>query len=71
MTRTMIYPHRWPFVSVSRIRDERGFGEVDVTKKRALERWENEGGKIPELFSAADRTRSARANPDAGGDRTG
>lgn len=45
-------------------RDERratGLNDAHVITKKALERWENEGGKIPELHLGNGRDSLARA----------
>lgn len=55
MNSTLYFENRHYSHPVSRERRAPVFGDTTAVVKKAIERWENEGGKIPELFSRQNR----------------
>ena len=60
MNSTMYFPHQPHVRSASVDRPVSAFVDAHALTRKALERWENEGGRIPELARAPRRQERAR-----------
>jgi hypothetical protein len=63
MNSTFLIQDRSRSRSASVARHTPGLDDAHAIKKKALERWENEGGKIKELFLRPEGNDSARRKP--------
>ena len=63
MNSTLFFQDRPHTRSASVARHTPGLDDANVIKRKALERWENEGGKIPELFLRHESNDFARRKP--------
>jgi hypothetical protein len=64
MNSTLLLRHRADTAPPMIGRHGSGVDEAQAIKKKALERWENEGGRIPELALRSKATRSASTISD-------